>query len=97
MLTMAFVVDLTFPDGTLADYDAVMKESGLTGAGLDKIPGASAHYAWEEDGVLRILDIWESPEQFQANFANTIGPAAQRAGIELHPVIKISPLHYSIT
>lgn len=94
---MAVVVHMIFAGNSLDNYDAVMREAGLVGVSADSIPGAQAHYAWSEDGHLNVLDIWDSAEQFQATLAATIAPAAERAGIQLQPEVRISPLHNSIT
>lgn len=93
---MAVVVNITFPGNTLAQYDAVMKEAGLIDAKPDQLKGIRTHYAWEEDGNLHVLDIWDDADAFEPSFKRNIAPAAQRAGIELHPTVKISPLHNSI-
>ena len=94
---MAVVATVTAEGTPLSEYDAIMKEAGLTGASADKIPHLRAHYAWEEDGSVHVLDVWDSAEAFQAFFGSTIGPAAARAGITMNPEVKISPLHASIT
>lgn len=93
---MAIVVDVRAHGNTMADYEAIMKEAGLWGVGLDKVPGAHGHYAWEEDGGIHVIDIWESPEAFNAFFPATIVPAAERAGVTMHPEVKIFPLYNSI-
>lgn len=94
---MAVVVDITFPGSSIDMYDTLRQEAGLVGAGREKMPGVVAHYAWEDDEGFHTFGIWESAEHFQTLFASTIKPAAVRAGLDVHPVIKISPLHYSIT
>lgn len=93
---MAVVVDIRFDDMTVADYDAVMKEAGLVGASVDQVPGLIAHYAFEENGNLRVVDIFGHAEQWQTAMAETIGPAAARAGLTVNPKANISELHNSI-
>ena len=93
---MAVVVNISFDGLTSADYDAVMTEAGLVGANADRIPGLIAHYAFEEDGNLRVVDIFETPEHWQAAVAETIGPAAGRAGVAINPVAIVSELHNSM-
>ena len=93
---MAVVVDMTFADSTIADYDAVMTEAGLDGATIADIPGAIAHFAFEQDGSLRVIDVWESAEQWQSFTASTIGPAAARRGLVINPDVAISDVHNSI-
>jgi heme-degrading monooxygenase HmoA len=86
---MAVVVEVTAPDSTIAEYEAIMREAGLWGVGIDEVPGARAHYAWEDNGGVHVIDVWESEEAFNDFFPATIVPAAQRAGIELHPKVSI--------
>lgn len=93
---MAIVVKMAFAGTSLDQYDAVMREAGLSGPGPHTLPGLRAHYAWEEEGDLQVLDVWETTAGFEESFSGRIQPAAQRAGIALHPVVKISPLHNSI-
>lgn len=94
---MAIIADIVAPGNTLAQYDAIMIEAGLAGPSPDKLKGLHAHYAWEESGNLRVLDIWESQQAFETNFARVIAPAAQRAGVKMQPEIKFAPLHNSIS
>lgn len=93
---MAVVVDMIFEGSTLADYDAVMAEASLDDATIADIPGAIAHFAFEQDGSLRVIDVWGSVEQWQAFSASTIGPAATRRGLTINPVVTISEVHNSI-
>ncbi|TXG80974.1 MAG: hypothetical protein E6R14_08390 [Thermomicrobiales bacterium] len=93
---MAVVVNISFKDLTNADYDAVMAEAGLVGASADQVPGLIAHYAFEENGRLRVVDIFESAEDWQATMAEKIGPAAARAGVAVNPEAIISELHNSM-
>ncbi len=93
---MAVVVNISLEGTTNADYDAVMAEAGLIGASADQVPGLIAHYAFEENGSLRVVDIFESTEDWQAAMAEKIGPAAARAGIAINPAAIISELHNSM-
>jgi hypothetical protein len=63
---MAVVVDVRAPGNTMAEYEALMKEVGQWGVGIDSVPGARSHYAWEEDRGVHALDVWESAEAFNA-------------------------------
>ena len=47
---------------------------------------------WADDGV-HILDIWDSPADFQAFFEARILPVIQAAGIETQPDVKMYDLH----
>ena len=93
---MAVVVDVRFDDLTIKDYDAVMKEAGLVGANADQVLGLIAHYAFEEDGNLRVVDIFETAEHWQTSMAESIGPAAARAGVAVNPKANVTNLHNSM-
>ena len=58
-------------------YEAVDRETG--GA---VPPGCIVHTASEVDGQVQIVDVWESQAALDDFFANTLGPAFGRAGVE---------------
>lgn len=101
---MAVVVDMVFQPSEsapvagspTATYDAVMAEAGLTDVGIDQYPGLIAHFAFEQAGALRVIDVWDSAEQWQSFTAANIGPAGARLGLDLRPEVTISELHKSI-
>jgi heme-degrading monooxygenase HmoA len=41
---------------------------------LKATPGFIAHYAWEQDGGIRVVEIWESAEQHDDWFNNSVKP-----------------------
>lgn len=92
---MAVVVDMVFDGQKLDTYDAVMAEADWGGS-ADQIPGLIAHYAFEQDGTLRVVDIWDSAEQWESWATGTIAAAAARAGITIKPTVTISELHASM-
>jgi hypothetical protein len=49
------------------------------------------HVAAVDDSSLRVVDVWESPEQFQAFVDSKLMPCVQKMGITSQPVITILP------
>jgi hypothetical protein len=69
---------LRFPDGTTDQYDEVIEKMDLGG----RVP-ENAHFHWAaktDDGLL-VVDVWETPEAFQAFADEKIGPLTAEAGL----------------
>ena len=64
---------------TREQYDAVCERIDFDAAGER---GLIAHVAAVGDDGLRVVDVWDSPEQFQSFVQETIMPAAAEAGID---------------
>ncbi len=60
-------------------YDEVSRS--LEGAGNWPPEGLEMHVLFGEEGSLRVSEIWDSEEQFQA-FAERLRPALNDAGVE---------------
>src|SRR3974390_3304649 len=82
--TMAIVVIFSFPGGTVEQYEAVCRE--VAGkpmmSSLADWPGGGclAHTAGAAPDGLTVVDVWESPEKFQA-FGEKLMPLIQKAGL----------------
>ena len=60
--------------------DAILREMGLT----DKpAPGQIFHVVGMVGGVIRVVDVWESEEAFGQFMQERLGPAFQRAGLQV--------------
>jgi hypothetical protein len=70
---MAVFIEMDLPV-TPDQYDAVHAALDPEGNPPD---GLIAHTARIEDGTLRVLDIWESPEAFEAFAESRLGPTIQ--------------------
>ena len=68
---MAVFAEMEFDGFTTDQYDAV--DAALDPSG-DPPDGLIAHSARLDGDTLRILDIWESPEQFQAFAESRLAP-----------------------
>jgi|tagenome__1003787_1003787.scaffolds.fasta_scaffold20915220_3 hypothetical protein len=75
---MAVAIVMDFPGGTREQYDMVVGRMHLDGM---LPPGAIHHSAGPTDGGWRVVDVWESKEQF-LDFRDTrILPLAMDAGM----------------
>jgi len=75
-MATAFIQD--FDGATLDQYDQILEKMDLGG----KLPpGAVFHWAAKTDDGLRVVDVWETPEQFQAFAEEKIGPLSQEVGV----------------
>jgi hypothetical protein len=60
--------------------DAILRELGLT----DKpAPGQIFHVEGMTGGTIRVVDVWESEEAFGQFMQERLGPAFQRAGVQV--------------
>jgi hypothetical protein len=76
---MAYCFIMDFAGATTAQYDAVIERMELGG----RLPaGALFHGAGLTAGGLRVVDVWERPEDYEAFAQSQIGPHAAAEGIE---------------
>jgi hypothetical protein len=79
---MAVLMMATMQGMTPEDYDAINRELNFP----DEVPdGLLAHHAGKVEGGMQIVDVWESPEKFEAFMAGQLGPAGERAGVQPQP------------
>jgi hypothetical protein len=89
---MAVAVELNFPGATLEQYDQVIKKMGLRQGG--PMPdGGISHWVTKTDDGFRVVDVWESKEQFERFAQEQIGPLSREAGIEQQPEIRFVEVH----
>ena len=86
-MPVCFIMD--FPGGTLEQYDQVMELMQLH----NELPEhALFHVVGLNGDDLRVADVWESDEAFQAFAQSQIGPHSAAAGIA-EPKITRIPVH----
>jgi hypothetical protein len=78
---MAVAIVMDFEGATLDQYDEVVKSMGLTPGGPTP-PGALFHWVAQTDTGIKVVDVWETREQFDAFAQSDIGPKTAAAGIE---------------
>jgi hypothetical protein len=93
---MAVAVELNFRGATLDQYDEVIQKMGLKQGGPTP-PGAISHWVAKTDDGFRVIDVWESKEDFERFAQEQIGPYSREAGIEGEPEIKFYDVHNWLT
>jgi hypothetical protein len=93
---MAIAVQLDFEGATLDQYDAACKLMGLTPKGPGPV-GAISHFATETESGFRVVDVWESREQFDKFAQEQIGPFSQQVGITGQPAMQFFEVHNYFT
>ena len=88
---MAVGVVLEFKGGTLAQYDQVIELMGLA-PGRPLPDGGLFHWVTATDDGVRVTDVWETREQFEAFAQAQIGPYSQQVGLS-EPEIAFYDVH----
>ena len=76
---MPVAVLMEFPGRTAEDYGRVMQHLGA-----DFVPpeGAISHVSVAMEDALRVLDVWETREQFDGFYEGQLKPALAAAGVQ---------------
>jgi len=69
---MPVAVEMNFGGMTLDQYDQVLEKMGLTPGGSAR-PGAISHWVAKTDDGIRVVDVWETREQFDRFAQERIG------------------------
>lgn len=89
---MAIAVDLNFPGATADQYDAAVKAIGHGAPGTPHVGGALFHWAAVTSDGVRVVDVWDSREQFERFSQEKIVPAVEQAGMPA-PEIQFFDIH----
>ena len=93
---MAVAVVLEFEGGTLEQYDQVLERMGLSHGGSTP-EGALFHWVAATDDGIRVTDVWESREHFDAFAEEQIGPHSQAVGLPGPPTMTFYDVHNHLT
>ena len=93
---MAIGVQQDFPGATLAQYDQVIQKMGFRPKGPGA-PGGLFHWVTKTDSGIRVVDVWESREQFEKFGAEKVGPLTAQVGIPAPPKITFFEVHNYLT
>ncbi len=93
---MAVAVQLDFRGGTLEQYDQVIEKMGLQPGGPGG-PGSLFHWVTRTEDGIRVTDVWESQEAFDAFANEKIGPITQEVGVPNPPEIQVFEVHNYLT
>jgi hypothetical protein len=87
---MAVVLSLRWAGVTPGQYDTVRTAVRWE----EQAPEDTVlHVAWFEPGTLRVIDVWNSQDDFERFFAERLAPAVVEAGITGEPEPRFFPLH----
>jgi hypothetical protein len=93
---MAIGVQQDFPGATLAQYDQVIEKMGFRPGGTGA-PGGLFHWVTKTDAGIRVVDVWESREQFEKFGAEKVGPITAQVGVPAPPKITFFEVHNYLT
>lgn len=89
---MAIAVQLDFDGATLDQYDQICGKMGLTPKGPGPA-GAVSHFVTQTDSGIRVIDVWETREQFEKFAETQIGPYSAEVGITAPPTTQLFEVH----
>ena len=93
-MPVAIVMD--FPGATLEQYDQVIEKMGFTKNGPGA-PGGLTHWAAATDTGIRVVDTWETRQQFDDFSRDKIGPISAEVGMAGPPEINYYEVHNTLT
>lgn len=93
---MAVAAVLTFPGGTLDQYDEVVAKMGFEPGGAGA-PHGLFHWVTGTDDGIQVTDVWDSKEAFEQFAAEQIGPITAEVGVPNPPEITFHEVHNYLT
>ncbi len=93
---MAVAVVMDFNGGTLEQYDQVLEKMQLAPGGPGP-RGAMFHWCAATDSGIRVTDVWQSREQFDAFARDQIGPFTAEVGLPGPPEAAFFDVHSYFT
>lgn len=89
---MPIVMMMRWPAVSLEGYDEVRR---VTKFDTDAPSGGIYHVATHDGENLRVVDVWESAEDFQQFVETRLMPAVAQLGLPGEPQIEVYPVHFS--
>ncbi len=93
---MAVAVEMSFAGATLDQYEQVIALMGFTHGGKGA-PRGLFHWVAQTDDGLRVVDVWETKEDFERFAQEHIGPATKQAGVPEPTGVEITEIHNYLT
>jgi hypothetical protein len=93
---MAVAAVLDFEGATLEQYDEVIARMNFSPGGPGA-PGGMFHWCTATETGIRVTDVWESREQFDAFATDHIGPITASVGVPAPPTITMFNVHNYLT
>jgi hypothetical protein len=85
--------EMFFTGGTTEQYDQVISKMGFEHRGTGA-PHGLFHWVSQTDDGLKVVDVWDSPEEFQAFADEQIGPYTQEVGLDAPEVTSYPVYNY---
>jgi len=74
---MTVILQQTMPEGTTLEFlDEVTREMGVE---TQPPAGLIVHTHFEQDGRVRVMDVWDSQDEYESFRDSTLMPAMQKA------------------
>ena len=89
---MAVAVVIECKGATLDQYDQVLAKMGRTPGGRGA-PGSLFHWVTATEDGIRVTDVWQTREQFEAFAGEQIGPLTVEVGFPSPPEITFHDVH----
>ena len=93
---MAVAVQMDFVGATLDQYDKVIQKMGFVAGGAGA-PGGISHFVTKTQDGIRVVDVWETKEQFETFAQDQIGPYAAEVGFPSPPQLTFFDVHNYLT
>jgi hypothetical protein len=87
---MATIMLMHWPEVTKAQYEAARKEVNWE---KDVAKGGKFHVSWFGDDGLHVLDLWDSPQDFQRFVETRLAPVTAKLGIKTQPKVEFAESH----
>lgn len=91
---MAVVMQMTWSGVTTGQYDAARKVIGMD---TTPLAGCLSHVAWQQDGALRVVDVWESEQAWTTYLHDRLLPGIHQVGtLQGQPQVTVQPAHATL-
>ena len=87
---MAVVMQMEWPEVSVEQYEELR---GVVNWEGDPATGGMFHVAFIDDGVFKVVDVWESAEHFQTFVDSRLMPGVAQVGVQGEPKVTITPAH----
>ena len=94
-MTIAVIQD--FEGATLDQYDRVIEKMGITPGGKHPDPECLFHWVTTTDTGIRVVDVWQTRDQFDTWIAEQVVPNALEAGFPNPPQNTFHEVHAYFT
>ena len=87
---MPTVMNMHWPEVTREQYEAARKEVNWEG---NHPAGAKFHLSWFADDGFHVLDLWDTPQDFERFVSERLMPGVQKVGIQGEPNVQLAESH----